>query len=167
MCLFSPFGSNKITVQWDHCLVGATFIGHLAYVNLLPESYNFPKPGVNSSQILWINVQEKCRKQYSIADFTGISLTQALSIYAKKLFLCALILQQTCQSHSQTLSKTLMISVCTILGPNCKPAYSPIKHKNIFFGLLSSGYCRSFDSQNDYGLKAISSAQKQLLGCDH
>ena len=76
----SPFGSNKITVQWDHCLVGATFIGHLAYVNLLPESYNFPKPGVNSSQILSINVQEKYRKQYSIPDFTGISLTQALSM---------------------------------------------------------------------------------------
>ena len=32
--------------QWDHYLVGATFISHLAYVNLLPESYNFPRPGV-------------------------------------------------------------------------------------------------------------------------
>ena len=52
-------------------------------------------------------------------------------------------------------------------GTKLQTCLFPNKAQENFFGLLSSGYCRSFDSQNDYGLKAISSAQKQLPCCDH
>ena len=57
MCLFLPFGPNKITGS-----VGPTFISDNAHVSLLLESYNISRPGITLSKYYNGWCQLTCRR---------------------------------------------------------------------------------------------------------